>query len=161
MPNWCSNSVKISHSDPDAIKRFQTAFAEKRLFAEFVPEPVVDESKLDWYFWRRTNWGTKWDAGGDDFTCEILEHEPEPCIQCYFDTAWTPPLPIYQRWTELGYTVYATYYEPGVGFVGRWTSEDGDDCYEIEFTVEGIADLPEDLVDEYGIEPWENDDEED
>ena len=50
-------------------------------------------------------------------------------------------------------------YEPGVGFVGEWSSEYGDDHYEFTMTAESIADLPEHLVEEYGIEPYEDDDE--
>ena len=156
MPNWCSNGLRVSHADPAALERVREAFVNARLLAEFIPEPQADAANLDWYFWRRANWGTKWDVGGSDF---VIDHVGDH-LQCYFDSAWTPPIPLFERLTELGYTVNATYYEPGVGFVGRWTSEDGDDCYEIELTAEAIAELPQDLVDEYGIEPWDDDDEE-
>lgn len=160
MPNWCTNSLKISHSDSNAIERVRSAFHDKKLLSEFVPEPVQDgDGKLDWYFWRIENWGTKWDVGGDDFVIEDVPDSDHPTLQLYFDSAWAPPLKVYEVMTDLGYTIEATYYEPGVGFVGEWSSEHGNDHYEFEMTAESIADLPEHLVEEYGIEPYEDDDE--
>ena len=182
MPNWCNNGITLRHKDSAMVTRAQEALAAGRLLQEFIPCPqdLIDtvsgfmgedkreahEAQMkrnielygykDWYDWNVANWGTKWDVGGSDFVIDDVGNE----LQCYFDSAWTPPIPLFERLTELGYTVNATYYEPGVGFVGRWTTEDGDDCYEIEFTAEAIAELPQDLVDEYGIEPWDDDDEE-
>ena len=44
-----------------------------------------------------------------------------------FDTAWSPPLGLYERLKVLGYTVKAYYFEPGMQFAGEWT--DGEDVY--------------------------------
>jgi len=157
MPNWCSNRLTVSHSDPAAIQRIQTAFNEKRLLNEFVPQPdPAIEANLDWYFWRLENWGTKWDVGGDDFVIEGYTQDKNHCLLLYFDSAWSPPLKVYEAMANLDYVIEATYYEPGIGFVGEWTSENGDEYYEFEMTAESIAELPEHLVDEYGIEPDED-----
>ncbi|NBS94451.1 MAG: hypothetical protein EBT27_12160 [Betaproteobacteria bacterium] len=53
---------------------------------------------------------------------------------------------------EQGFDVVATYYEPGIAFVGKW--DNGvDDCYEYGGeTSDTVRDLiGEELDDEYGI----------
>jgi hypothetical protein len=49
-----------------------------------------------------------------------------------FDSAWSPPIPVYEKMTEEGYEVEAKYEETGMGFEGEYTSEYGDTHWEIE-----------------------------
>lgn len=45
-----------------------------------------------WYHWRLHNWGTKWNA------CDpIIIKENDKEIVYTFDTAWSPPEPIYKQ----------------------------------------------------------------
>ena len=60
-----------------------------------------------------------------------------------FNTAWSPPIGFYEKMTELGFDVTAFYLEEGMGFVGKYSNEDGDE----EYTFDGSEDL-EDIPDE-------------
>ena len=62
-----------------------------------------------------------------------------------FDTAWSPPIGLYERLQVLGFYVRASYFEPGMGFAGRWI--DGDDQYYDG----GREYFPQDLQEEYNM----------
>lgn len=141
MPNWSLNHLTISHSDPDKVDRFESAYMRGDVCETFLPEPKDDEGNPvvgadydengnfkmpDWYNWRLANWGVKWDWGYDpDRGLEPTRVENEVTVR--FDTAWSPPLGLYERLTTLGYTVTAYYFEPGMCFAGEWV--DGVDTY--------------------------------
>ena len=78
-----------------------------------------------WYDWRIEKWGTKWDVrefGFENF--DTADHK----LDINFETAWSPPLAIYEALKEQGYYVRAEYVDEGMGFVGEWV--DGNDfCY--------------------------------
>ena len=81
-----------------------------------------------WYDWNVTHWGCKWDVGAD-YAVEVDADNPNTVI-LNFDTAWSPPIEFYETMTEMGWSIKAFYYEPGMSFCGIY--EDGsDDCYEI------------------------------
>jgi hypothetical protein len=176
MPNWCNNTLEITHEDPAMIERARVAFKEGRLLDEFVPVPkdlhIVagrvgddnDQAQKDlvaqeevnlakfgyktWYDYCVNEWGTKWDVGGD--YCEAQDI-PNGLIMT-FDSAWAPPVNAYEKMLDLGFSIRATYYEPGMAFCGVW--EDGDDdFYEIGgMTADEVAEtLPEFLDESYGI----------
>jgi hypothetical protein len=49
----------------------------------------------NWYVWANMNWGTKWNA-----SCfEIIKEEPGR-YECRFETAWSPPEPVYVKVAE-------------------------------------------------------------
>lgn len=141
MPNWCLNHLTISHPDMDRVDRFESAYMRSDLCETFLPEPKDDEGNPivgadydengkfkmpDWYEWRIANWGTKWDFGYDtDRGLQPTRVDNEVCVR--FDTAWSPPLGLYERLKLLGYTVKAYYFEPGMCFAGEWI--DGEDTY--------------------------------
>ena len=67
-----------------------------------------------------------------------------------FDTAWGPPTEWYDNIE--GFYIEAYYYEPGVGFCGSWTSEDGDDQYEIGDDIDDAKErIPSHILDAMGI----------
>lgn len=49
-----------------------------------------------WYEWSVDNWGTKWNAYGFEDIENFKTEETEGCI-ITFNTAWSPPLPIFQK----------------------------------------------------------------
>jgi len=122
MPNWNYNVAKVSHADESLVNKFITG-CKTGLFTEFLPIP--EDDKEEWYGWNIANWGTKWDVEGID--CQIDENG---VITVTFDTAWSPPIAFYEHLVELGFTVTAYYYEPGLGFCGIY-DESGDSYYEI------------------------------
>jgi hypothetical protein len=175
MPNWCNNTLEITHSDPAMIERARVAFKEGRLLEEFCPVPeslhIVagcvgdpdEQKKLEedtarnlevhgygnWYDYCVNEWGTKWDVGGDDYNAP--QDIPNGLIMT-FDSAWAPPCAAYEKMMDLGFSIRATYYEPGMCFAGIW--EDGnDDFYEIGgMSANEVEDLlPEFLDESYGI----------
>ena len=82
----------------------------------------------------------------------FMVSEDGKTVSFTFDTAWAPPTEWYDNID--GFLIEAYYYEPGVGFCGKWTSEDGDDQYEVSFEddIEDIEErIPSDILDEFGI----------
>ena len=154
MPNWCSNSVTFYYRDHAQIERMKEAFLAERLFSEFVPNPAGPDSE-DWYTHNLAAWGTKWDTGGSDISALTLDS-----ITLVFDTAWSPPLAFYAALEEQGWEVEGSYYEPGMAFVGSYSTEAGDNCYDIPETLqEFLATVPQELDETWAIsENWPEDD---
>jgi hypothetical protein len=153
MPNWCENRVTFTHEDPAQIKKIETAFkSDGGLFSGFFPVPEGYHEDGRWHGWCNANWGTKWDVNERD-CCYIENDTTDPNkIQLYFETAWSPPIEFYQSMLELGFSISAYYFEPGMGFVGAW--EDGcDECYDgFSHDIDGI--VPAELVDMFNIHEW-------
>jgi len=153
MPNWCSNHITVRGTDPAAIKRLADAFDAGEFCGTVVPMPEElnitsgflgngDEQKAleaksaanlekfgyaNWYDFNVANWGTKWEIGGNGDTAEI--EDDGLSFSASFESAWSPPIAVCEALAEQGFEVTLYYYEPGMGFVGKW--EDGcDDCYE-------------------------------
>lgn len=176
MPNWCNNTVEITHTDPAMIERVKQAFNRGELLQEFIPVPedlkivagrVGDDNDpkqielkaaearnqekygyTTWYDFCVNEWGTKWDIGGDDFPPTDIPNG----LALMFDSAWSPPIGAYEKLVNLGFSIRAYYYEPGMAFAGIW--EDGDDdFYEYGgLTSEQIAEeLPGELDEMFGI----------
>lgn len=152
MPNWCSNSLTITHEDSakiDALEAELKKGDDAQVFNHIVPRPLEEEE--NWYSWNVNNWGTKWDV-----TPYSWERDGNR-ISMNFDTAWSPPTTLYETMEDDGWQVRAFYHEPGMVFIGIY--EDGyDDYYEYDITDrESIENLPEELI-EYGnlMEEHEN-----
>lgn len=187
MPNWCNNTVEIRHEDPAMLERVRTAFNNGALLAEFIPVPeelqitagrtnnpdenqkIVDAEESNrekygysnWYDFCVSEWGTKWDVGGDG----CVPHDIDGGIMISFDSAWSPPIAAYEKLTEMGFEIRAFYHESGMCFAGIW--EDGfDDYYEFsDMNSLEVADtLPEELDEMFCISEqmaeWEADNEE-
>ena len=176
MPNWCNNNLTLQHEDPAMIKRAAEALERGEFLAEFIPVPeqlqIVagsvgdpdEQRKLEaqtkrnveelgygnWYDYCVGEWGTKWDVGADGST-DV--HPDGKMLHTYFDSAWAPPVRAYEKLTELGFTVGAMYYEPGMAYCGTWDSETGDNEYNLEgMSADQVADeLPSELDEAFGI----------
>ena len=155
MPNWCTNSVSLAHEDPEQLRALVDAVNENKFFNHVIPTPKeltetvagscgdgyaqeLNQFKMqlnlkyfgakDWYDFQTSRWGTKWDVEPYD----KVEFDPQG-VTFGFDSAWSPPIGIYEALVEQGFSVTGYYYEPGMGFVGKW--EDGvDDCYDYSGT---------------------------
>ena len=70
---------------------------EKRLFdlGKIAVNNLLKYGHATWYSWRIENWGTKWNSYEPHFTQE------EECLSFTFDTAWSTPKPIYEKFSEL------------------------------------------------------------
>jgi len=129
MPNWCLNKLTVSHTDKAALDRFVAAYNKGTLCQEFLPMPEGYTENGKWYDWCVSNWGTKWDVGADEGTekeeryglkATVVPWSDKNTIEasCSFDSAWAPPVGLYDKLVELGYDVHASYFEPGMGFCG-------------------------------------------
>jgi hypothetical protein len=158
------------------IERVRKAFNDGALLNEFIPVPddlhivagrVGDDNDpkqielkeaeirnlathgyTTWYDFCVNEWGTKWDVGADGNPAVDIPGG----LMLGFESAWAPPVNAYEKLIELGFSIRAMYYEPGMAFAGIW--EDGfDDFYEYGgLDSAGIADeLPAELDEAFGI----------
>jgi hypothetical protein len=155
MPNWCENDLTIT-GKPEELQRFldfakgidggeETALD----FNQFIPYPEeyrkLNEAAKEWrkqhpeapwtdrprdgynqggYEWCIENWGTKWTAMAtidEDYDLEDGE------LVMHFDTAWSPPLPVIKKASELFPALQfdLRYFECGVGFNGVYRCQGG------------------------------------
>lgn len=130
------------------IDRVENAVNADSLFEEFAPLG-------EWnYEGAVEKWGTKWDINSGD----VIDRN-ENSITVSFMTAWSPPINFYDELLAKGFEVHAEYFEPGVCFVGKYI--DGvDEEYSFE-TADLLEEIPEDLVENWGIrdmmEDWDED----
>jgi len=169
MPNWCANNAEFNNDDVAEVAKLEAHLkfldereknetAEAGLFGYFVPRPPEFDEGESWYGWNVENWGTKWEAS--IYSWEKLN---DNSIRINFDTAWSPPTAFYEFLAgETEWYVTATYWEPGMGFVGR--NYAGDDEYYQYSNAEEVEDIPEELIEEYNLrdqfedeEDWDED----
>ena len=147
MPNWCANNAEFYNEDVAKVNeleaRLKNLTDEDGLFSFFVKIPA--EEKENWYDWNTANWGTKWEAS-------VYSHErtDDNTIRVNFDTAWCPPIALYEFLSQnTDWYTEATYYESGMAFIGKVSGE-FDECYTID-DVGSLDDIPEELLEEYNV----------
>ena len=123
MPNHTDNRVILSHDDSQQIDMIYNIMNtdDTPLCQTLIP---MDEALLDndahaddgWYTWRLQNWGTKWDVY--ESHCTRFDANT---LQLYFYTAWSPPMPIYDKLVDMGFEVTARYLDEGWGYIGEYT----------------------------------------
>lgn len=135
MPNWCMNDAKLSHEDLDLVK-----------------QTIAKLEKMEEYTLFRTldpEWEYR-EAHDVDWGCDSDMTE----IHLNFSSAWSPPEELYETLAEEGWSVWATYYEPGMEIAGIGYDGDMrgfDDIHSItEEDIESDADLKE-VVEHWGI----------
>ena len=149
MPNHTDNRVTLYHKDSQQIDMIYNIMntEDTPLCQTLIP---MDEALLDndahaddgWYTWRLQNWGTKWDVY--ETHCTRFDANT---LQLYFYTAWSPPMPIYDKLTDMGFEVTARYLDEGWGYIGEYVN--GDDwCTD---DVESVAEHYPELDEEFGI----------
>ena len=158
MPNWCNNTVEISHKDQSKMESLVASINEGKFCNHVIPVPEslhivagrvgddTDPKQIDleaqekanleahgyatWYDFCVNEWGTKWDVDPYNPIEFDSEWDKNNKITFGFDSAWAPPLGVYEALVEQGFAVRGYYYESGMCFAGIW--EDGvDDFYEI------------------------------
>lgn len=130
MPNWCSNTLQVNGNLEDLRKFIEDASGDSLTptlsFNALVPLP--EEEKGDWYNWRISNWGTKWDV---DHDADMQGSPEEGELLYYFSSAWSPPIEwlitVAPRYEKLSFDLI--YEESGVSFAGRLAYSNGQ-CVE-------------------------------
>jgi len=172
MPNWCNNTVEISHKDRSKMEALVEAINKGEFCNHVIPVPeslhivagcVSDEAeqkKLEedternvevhgygnWYDFCVNEWGTKWDVDAYNPIELDSEWDKNNKVTFGFDSAWSPPLGVYAALIEQGFAVRGYYYESGMAYCGIY-DEDGDDYYELgDMSSTEVADtLPSEL----------------
>ena len=145
MPNHTDNRVILSHDDTQMIDMIYNIMNTENapLCQTLIP---MDEALLDgedWYDWRIDNWGTKWDIY--ESYCNRMDANT---LVLSFFTAWSPPFPIFDKLTDMGFEVTARYLDEGWMYIGEYNS-DGD---HVHFdNVEDVVTEYEELDYEFGI----------
>lgn len=177
MPNWCSNHITLRGSRQAEVQRLADAFKRGEFCDAVIPVPEilknsetttnygdpVKQAEADrvraealsatgyqsWYDFCTNRWGTKWDVG-DEHSIEV--DQDGLGFSAPFDSAWAPPMGVVEALVEQGFEVTLYYYEPGMGFVGKF--EDGyDEMYELsgETSKTVRAAIGDELDDFFGI----------
>src|SRR5262245_27632897 len=141
MPNWCENDLTISGAS-EALDRFITVGLD---FNTAIPYPeeyaALDRATRAWeaehpygsdaykahwqerpkdgynhggYEWCVKHWGCKWPAAEDT----MIDRLTPTKAKSSFETPWSPPLPVIEKWSELypDLTFTLKFYERGMGF---------------------------------------------
>lgn len=153
IPNWCYNIVELENSDKSKIdaleQELQKVNEEGRSLAEPFNHlrPRPEDQEDNWYDWNCIHWGTKWDANNIEW-----ERLDDNMIRLYVETAWSPPVALYEYLTEQGWKVEALYHEPGMQFAGNYSSDFGEEYGEYDIAdLESIEALPEDVIEFAGL----------
>jgi hypothetical protein len=118
MPNWIYNNVIISHKDSNKIISLYNELLKgvnSNMFNHIMPRP--EEEDKNWYKWNNMNWGTKWDAYnlGDPILIDMNT------VSINFDTAWNPPILLYEYMHLNEYHIDALFEEESNGSIyGKW-----------------------------------------
>lgn len=159
MPNYCENTLTLSHKDKDKVKKLYQAILDNSLCNAVIPlpealrnttSPTKEPNELliaefgtdNWYDFQVSNWGTKWDIF--DATAQLHDDE-ELTVTATFCTAWSPPVGVYQKLMEDGFELHAMYFEGGMCFAGIVSNEE-DSYYE-----DDLKNIPDEIKDEFGI----------
>jgi hypothetical protein len=117
MPNWCQNEFEIFS---DSKEKLEALTVNGKFFENIVPLGKWEYDKA------LSSWGTKWDLIPSDLlNFEIHEvDEKSYTLRGYMDTAWTPPIPVYEALMEKGFNVSASFIEYGCEFCGIFDNGD-------------------------------------
>lgn len=168
MPNWCSCDLFVRADEPKdyvEINRFKEYAKTKENVLDtekFIPYPEKfkeidkkhpNESKsfnlkaeqkellvdgMNGYDWCCQNWGTKWGICNPTFEADSLG-EVFGEIQYYFETAWSPPIPVIVKMSEMFPKLKFTlkYYEGGMGYQGTLVCRGGEILDDSEESYDG------------------------
>ena len=111
MPNWTTNEVTITAESKKDLTTFIKQIKSKDNPFDFdriepMPETVFQGNlgmkqrekygRNNWYDWSWDNWGTKWNS------CQAMAERLSATEIFYqFDTAWCPPVKIYEALSNI------------------------------------------------------------
>ena len=154
MPNHTDNRVILSHEDPKQIDMIYNIMntEDTPLCQTLIPMPKELEGTEglsdgpNWYNWRLSNWGTKWDIY--EAHCDRIDANQ---LNISFLSAWSPPDRVFHKLVEMGFEIDARYFDEGWMYIGWFLQEDGQLLDYCESDIDlAIATHPE-LDEEFGV----------
>ena len=153
MPNNTDVRIYIDHSNKSRIDDMENIFSNDYPFNMIIPMPddilrdnlTMEQRKesngRNWYDWSVQNWGTKWDA------YEVrVQRLSDTSLYVMLETAWSPPIPIFEKLVELGFEVSAYFLDEGWMYIGQF------ECGEAFYFDVNLSDAPFNLIDEFNLE---------
>lgn len=155
MPNWCSNNIEIrgEKQELDRLGAFLATGEQDFDFNLIAPYPdkyrildeeydKAEETGVVWeklpksgyekggYDWCITNWGTKWNP-----EVSSVGRTSDTIMTAWFETAWSPAIPIIQKLSELFPTleIKIEFEEEGLDFSGYKIFKGGEVISEEDF----------------------------
>lgn len=175
MPNWNENAITITgpiamirtlHEGAVAGVFCNTVYPVPQVLADTVSgtvgKPDSDEQLAqeeqeqrnlelfgykNWYDFCVNEWGTKWDFGSEENASFSDNGDGTATLTIGEDTAWSPPIAIFEKLHDQGLDVLAYYYEPGMMFCGKWHNG-SDECYQIQGNSVWVEENIPDEIDE-------------
>ena len=127
MPNWCENKLTVEGKKDSLVRFMEQARGKKEEQAFSLESLYPCPDSKNWYDWRITNWGTKWDVQISDVLESDTTQDHAKVVYC-FDTAWSPPTSgiqeISNQFPLLTFTL--NYWEAGMGFKGKYKCKAGE-----------------------------------
>jgi len=141
MPRLVQNSVVFNHTDANKIAALAKVFDENgEIFQHLRPAP--ENERENSYKWCETNWGTIDDVG-EAVCCDASDN----WLKCEFETAWSPPLALFDYLCAQGWCIECKYIDNVGGYVGRYDNG-AHECFEIR-DVNNMPDNLKQLIIEY------------
>ena len=142
MPNHTSQQVHVT-GPQYLMAHIYEAVKNGTLCQTVCPMPFEVWSQEDeghvpaWYQWRLDNWDTKWDIYSVEISQEISvpdarERSAEVTFQFNCETAWSPPIKVWEKLHDMGIIIDASYQDEGMMYEGTfidgvdktWTPEE-------------------------------------
>jgi len=125
MPNHAYQKVTLSGISP-VIRELYRSVETESFLQRVIPCPI--EKAAEWYRWSNDNWGTKWDIcdqriesqSWPDDEIFYLQNTENESFTFYCWTAWSPPIPVWEKLHSIGIHVNASFFCEGGFFVGTW-----------------------------------------
>ena len=101
-----ADAYNEEHKNDDFHRHAQTQQQVDDLYAKY--------GVANWYDWANQHWGTKWNVNEPELEDDGYE------LTYHFDTAWSPPVPIYEALAEKYPDAHISWFydEPGMEFSG-------------------------------------------
>lgn len=122
MPNWCSNSIRVSPKGYNLAISYSFMLALMSYYPFFTLSAVKGKAPndTDSYDWNVKNYGTKWDIDPVAWKIEIDDVDYWYTLWVTFDTAWSPATPVVEQLSiEYPQLVFThAYCEMGMDYLG-------------------------------------------
>lgn len=127
MPNWVQQKV-IVKGDAERVEHLHEHLRRHSSFCQVVlpmPFEFASSEGHDWVNWAISHWGTKWEiADIARLELEKLADESKRRLSFRCNTAYAPPVGVWNELVRLGLSVAASYADDDLSYYGFY--ENGD-----------------------------------